>query len=177
MDGKRTKEIEGERISEGSGDWRSVGMRDWSISIAILSGKAQVSSWRELMLVMHPQLSQKLNWAERHWTEGGKGRILFPKFNVRSSTGFLSLSPPFLSPGSSSDLWGGDESNHVSPSLFVLTFARNALCTWLPRPFAVMGSLVANGRVRKPDFHIPPNWGYQLLPQKQRVTGGKEDGS
>lgn len=61
MDGKRTREIEGERISDGSGDWRSVGMRDWSISIAILSGRVEVSSWRELMLVMHPELLQKLN--------------------------------------------------------------------------------------------------------------------
>lgn len=96
----------------------------------------------------------------------GKGRILFPKFNVRSSTSFLSLSPPFLSPGTSRDLWGSDESNHVSPSLFVLTFARNALCTRLPGPFAVMGSLVTNGRVRKLDFHIPPDWGSQFLPRK-----------
>lgn len=48
------REIDGERISEGRGDWRSVGMRDWRISIAVLSGRAEVSSWKELMLLIHP---------------------------------------------------------------------------------------------------------------------------
>lgn len=43
VDGKSTRAIEGERISEGSGDWRSVGMRDWRISIAVFPGRADVS--------------------------------------------------------------------------------------------------------------------------------------
>lgn len=33
-------------------------MRDWRISIAVLSGRAEVSSWRELVPGAHLELSQ-----------------------------------------------------------------------------------------------------------------------
>lgn len=76
--------------------------------------------------------------------------ILFPRFRVRSSTGFFFPSASASDPPRS--LRGCDESNHVSESLFeYCTLARNARWPWVIVAIEGSrgGSLVTKGRIRR----------------------------